>query len=182
MPLLFLEMNTAFDNIKPPISIKTARLTITDITPDDKQTYFRLYTDEELNEWWGYDYRKDLGENTPTPEYFYSFMQELKAKKEEYSFAVRLNNEMIGELVLYNFTPDYSAEIGFRLFKDYHGKGYAYESANALKEYAMNSLGVKCLKSRCFKVNAPSKRLIEKLGLTQIDQNQTHYFFELQDK
>ena len=175
-------MERIFDKITPPIKIKTPRLIIDDITEKDKQAYFDLYTDEQLNRWWGYDYREDLGENAPTPEYFYSFMQELKAKKEEYSFAVRLDDKMIGELVLYNFTPDYSAEIGFRLFKDYHGKGYAYESANALKEYAMNSLGVKCLKSRCFKVNAPSKRLIEKLGLTQIDQNQTHYFFELQDK
>ena len=85
---------------------------------------------------------------------------------------------MIGELVLYNPKEDHSVEIGFRFFKKYHGKGYAVESAKALIEYAQKSLGTKKIKGRCFKENAPSKALFLRLGFSQIEQNQTHYFFE----
>ncbi|MBQ3115902.1 MAG: GNAT family N-acetyltransferase [Clostridia bacterium] len=174
-------MEKIFDKITPPIKIKTPRLIIDDITEKDKQAYFDLYTDEQLNRWWGYDYREDLGENAPTPEYFYCFMQSLKEKKEEYSFAIRHDGKMIGELVLYNFNEDQSAEMGFRLSKDYQGQGFAYEGANALKDYAFNQLKVKALKTKCFKQNIPSKRLIEKLGFSKFEESDTHFYFLLKN-
>ena len=135
-----------------------------------------MYTDDELNKWWGYDYREDLGENALTPDYFMAFMKELKEKKEEYSFAVKLDGKMIGELVAHNFGYYADVEIGFRFFRDYQGKGYAKESANALVQY-LKELGAKTVKSRCYKENLPSRRLIESLGLVQTNQTQTHYFF-----
>ena len=168
-----------FNKIKPPVFIKTERLTIEDIVSADRERYKALYLDDELNKWWGYDYREDLGDKEPTAEYFFNFQKELKEKKEEYSFAVKKDNLLIGELVLHNFDDDGGVEMGFRFFKECHGKGYAIESASALKEYAFSVLGAKRLKSRCFKENVQSRKLIERLGLKMCDQNQTHYFFEL---
>jgi RimJ/RimL family protein N-acetyltransferase len=86
---------------------------------------------------------------------------------------------MIGELVLHNFDQDFGVEMGFRFFKEHQGKGYAIESASALKEYVFNVLGAKKLKSRCFKQNVHSRKLIERLGLKKCGESQTHYFFEL---
>ena len=85
---------------------------------------------------------------------------------------------MIGELVLYNFDHFGGVEMGFRFFREYQGKGYAIESANALKDYVFNALGAKKLKSRCFKQNIPSRKLIEKLGLKLVKEDATHYYFE----
>ena len=167
-----------FDRIKTPVLIKTERLTITEIKEEDKSDYATLYLDDELNKWWGYDYREDLGESLPTPEYFYNFQNALKEKKEEFSFAVRENGEMIGELVLHNFDENFGVEMGFRFFKGSQGKGYALESALALKEYAKIVLNAKVLKSRCFKENIPSKNLITRLGLSLSSESQTHYFFQ----
>ena len=99
-------------------------------------------------------------------------------KKEEFSFAVRENGEMIGELVLHNFDENFGVEMGFRFFKGSQGKGYALESALALKEYAKIVLNAKVLKSRCFKENIPSKNLITRLGLSLSSESQTHYFFQ----
>lgn len=176
-----IKMQTLFNKIKAPVIIKTERLIIDDIKKEDKEQYFMLYTDEALNQWWGYDYREDLGKNPPTPEYFYSFMQALKEKKEEYSFAIRLDGQMIGELVLYNFDQDESAEMGFRLKREYHGHGFAFESAFALKEYVFNTLKAKTIKCKCFKQNIASKKLIEKLGFSLISEDQTHYYFLLKN-
>ena len=167
-----------FDKIKSPVFIETDRLTITDIKESDKDLYAKIYLDDDLNKWWGYDYRDDLNGESPTPDYFYSFQKKLKEIKEEYLFIVRLNGIMIGELVLHNFGDDNSVEMGFRFFREYQGKGYAKESALALKEYVKNTLNATKIKSRCFKENLPSKRLILSLGLEQTSEDLTHYYFE----
>ena len=86
---------------------------------------------------------------------------------------------VIGELVLHNFDYFGGVEIGFRFFKDYQGQGYATESAGAIKEFAFNELGAKKVKSRCYKENLPSKKLIERLGLKKCDEDGTHYYFAI---
>ncbi len=173
-----LTANTIFERIIPNVVITARRVDLTEINKTDKEIYAKLYLDDDLNKWWGYDYKEDIGDFEPTPEYFYQFQNGLKVKKEEFSFAVRESGKMIGELVLYNFDHFGGVEMGFRFFREYQGKGYAIESANALKEYVFNSLGAKKLKSRCFKQNIPSRKLIEKLGLKLVKEDDTHYYFE----
>ena len=172
-------MNTLFDKIIAPINLTTERLTITDISEEDKKDYAKLYLDDELNKWWGYDYREDLKDGAPTPDYFYGFQLSLKEKKEEYSLAVKKDGKMIGELVLHNFDADGGVEMGFRFFKEFQGGGYATESASALKQYVFEVVGATKLKSRCYKQNLPSKRLIERLGLNKCREDDTHFYFEL---
>ena len=169
---------SAFALIAPPFWLKTERLEITDIYEKDKDVYAALYTDDKVNEFYGYDYRRDLGDEMPNGDYFFKFMQNLKAKKEEYSLAVRLNGEMIGEIVLYNFGIHADAEIGFRFFTDYQGKGYAIESVAALIDCAFTR-GFGKIVCRHFKENARSEKLILKLGFTPTGENETHKFYEL---
>lgn len=164
--------------IPTSLSIKTERLEITEIKQSDKTAYYNLYTDQALNALWGYDYTQDLNGREPSPEFFFDLQNELKESEFEFAFAVRLNEKMIGELVLYNPTPDGKVEIGFRFFKEFHGKGYAVESARALMEYALKSLGAKGIKGRCFKQNEQSKALFLRLGFAQISEDNTHYYFE----
>lgn len=56
-------------------------------------------------------------------------------------------------------------DIGFSFLEKYEGKGYAYESANKLKEVAATDFGVKKLSAITTKDNFSSQKLIEKLGL-----------------
>ena len=173
----FVSVKTLFDKISAPVLLKTERLEISAISEKDKFDYAKLYLDDDLNRLWGYDYREDLNGEEPTPEYFYSFQNKLKELKEEYSFAVRLNGNMIGELVLHNFDFYGGVEMGFRFFKDYHGKGYALESALALKNFVKTVMCAKTLKSRCYKENLASAKLINRLGLEKCGEDSTHYYF-----
>ena len=175
-------VKTAFDNIQPPISVKTERLVIDDITEKDGDAYAALYTDGEINEYYGYDYREDIGDAAPTPEYFLSFMRGLKEKKEEYSVAVRKDGVMIGELVLYNFGFRGEAEIGFRFFKDSRGKGYAAESVGAFIAAAREKFGITRVNCRAYKKNAPSVRLIERLGFTLTGETADMSFYALEPR
>ncbi len=178
----FLTAYTLFDLIDANLEIKTERLTISRIKEADKEAYAKLYTDEELNKFWGYDYKKDLNGELPSPDYFFRFQNSLFEKNEECSFAVRLNNQLIGELVLHNFDYYGGVEMGFRFFKENQSKGFAIESASALKEYLFKKLNISNLKSRCYKQNAPSKKLIEKLGLNKIGEDELCYYFSTKEQ
>jgi RimJ/RimL family protein N-acetyltransferase len=103
----------------------------------------------------------------------------LKEKKEEYSLAIKKENVMIGEVVLHNFDYFGGVEIGVRLFREYHGKGYAREAVSALKDYAFSILGAKTVKSRCYKENTPSKKLFTGLGLKTISEDERCYYFAI---
>ena len=138
-----------------------------------------MYLDDELNALWGYDYREDLKGENPTPDYFFAVQNKMKEIKEEYSFAVKKDGVLIGELVLHNFDYYGGVEMGFRFFKNYQGQGYALESATALKNYCFESLGAKKLKSRCYKENFASAKLIGRLGLEKVKEDDTHFYFEL---
>lgn len=170
-----------FDTILSPVNIKTKRLTISDINKTDKEEYAQIYLDDKLNKFWGYDYREDLKGQSPTPDYFFNFQKHLKDIKEEYSLAVRYEGQMIGELVLHNFDEGGGVEMGFRFKKEYQGKGFAIESATALKDYVFTVLNATKLKSRCNKLNVQSNRLITRLGLKMVREDDTHYYFELQN-
>ena len=56
-------------------------------------------------------------------------------------------------------------DIGFSFLEKYVGKGYAYESANKLKEVAATDFGVHKISAITTKDNISSQKLIERLGL-----------------
>jgi RimJ/RimL family protein N-acetyltransferase len=67
-------------------------------------------------------------------------------------------------LVKRNFLPD--VDIGFAFLPGFWSQGYAYESAAAVKDYAINVLGLKRLVAIVNPDNNTSGKLLEKIGLT----------------
>ena len=173
----YLTVRSAFYLLNPTVLVETARLTVTDIFREDKEVYAALYKDEKVNAYYGYDYKEDLGEN-PDGKKVFRFFTSLKAKKEEYSLAVRLDGKMIGEIVFYNFGFNKDAEIGFRFFTEYQGKGYAFESVGGAIRYAF-ACGFKKLTCRHFKENVRSEKLVLKLGFNFTREDKTHKYYEL---
>lgn len=66
-----------------------------------------------------------------------------------------------------DFTP--GIEIGWRLAADYHNQGYATEAAKAALELA-KALKIDCLYSFTAKINSPSERVMQKIGMTKIGE------------
>jgi RimJ/RimL family protein N-acetyltransferase len=62
------------------------------------------------------------------------------------------------------------ADIGFAYLPEYSGKGYAYEAAIAVKNYAVNQLKMKELLAITVPANEKSIQLIRKIGL-KYDKN-----------
>ncbi|MFN7967142.1 MAG: GNAT family N-acetyltransferase [Acidobacteriota bacterium] len=57
-------------------------------------------------------------------------------------------------------------DIGFAFMPEFSGKGYGYESAAAVLEYAKDTLGLKRIVAITTEDNKASLKLLEKLGLT----------------
>lgn len=85
-----------------------------------------------------------------------------------YAVEIKATGEFIGYVGLHEigfeaeFTP--GIEIGWRLAADYHKRGYATEAAKAVLLLA-KELGVKCLYSFTAKINTPSERVMQKIGM-----------------
>ena len=63
-----------------------------------------------------------------------------------------------------HFTP--CVEIGWRLAYEHQRKGYATEGARAVVEYGFQTLGLKEIVSFTVPDNIPSRRVMEKIGMT----------------
>lgn len=81
-------------------------------------------------------------------------------------------NRVIGEVGIFLPEPPKSeGDLGWMLHPDYQGRGYATETAQALVRHAFEERGLHRLTSGCDTRNAPSWRLMERLGM----QREAHY-------
>ena len=142
----------------------------------DKQEYYRLYTDEELNRFWGYDYKDDIKD--PTPQAFYDMLKRDFENKTSISLAVRYEQKLIGEAVFYNIKYGGVCELGLRLFPEYQGKGYGTAIYKRVADFLLTELDMKTVKICCFKQNVPSKRAIEKAGFKQIGEDEIKFYYK----
>ncbi|MEM7658715.1 MAG: GNAT family N-acetyltransferase [Bacteroidota bacterium] len=94
-------------------------------------------------------------------------------------FAVELlaSQELLGFIGLSdkdfaaNFTP--CVDIGWRLGKQFWGKGYATEGAQRCLTFAKEEIGLKKVYAIAPKVNQPSIRVMQKIGM-QFEQEFAH--------
>ena len=56
-------------------------------------------------------------------------------------------------------------DIGFAVFEEFEGKGYAFEAASELKKLAKTEFGLQKLSGITVEYNHSSRKLLEKLGL-----------------
>lgn len=90
-----------------------------------------------------------------------------------YAVEVKATGKFIGYVGLHeigfeaDFTP--GIEIGWRLAADYHNQGYATEAARAVLELAQKS-GITRLYSFTAGINAPSERVMQKIGMCKVGE------------
>jgi ribosomal-protein-alanine N-acetyltransferase len=89
----------------------------------------------------------------------------LKEKPEYYEMAVFCGERHIGGISLWIMDGQTKAELGWTINKRFFGNGYAPEAAKAMIDYAANALGIRHFIAQCDTENAPSQRVMEKLGM-----------------
>ena len=146
--------------------IYTERLHLRRWKESDKEPFAALNADPAVMEFFP---------NTLSREESDAFVQRIEERFEKWGFglwAVELKEtgQFIGYVGL--AIPQFAApflpavEIGWRLAKEYWGKGYATEAANACLDVAFNQLGLKEIISFTVPANIPSRKVMERLGMT----------------
>ena len=161
------------------VVLKADNIVLTSLRETDKQAYMDLNMDLENNKFWGYDYREDysiFGEITIDT--FYDSVTYDMDAGDSINFAIRKEEkgEMMGEVILWNFTLGKTAEIGCRLLPKYQGNGYGKTAFGIATDYAEKVLKVK-LFTKCFAVNKPSVKMITANGFNEIKRDGKYIFF-----
>ncbi len=157
-------------------ALHSERLTLDAMGEKDLAAYNRLCLDDERNRWWGYDYRKDL-EGELTEGYFLEVARRDFANKLAVNFAVRLDGELIGEAVLYQFDYKGGAELGCRILPEYAGHGYGAEAFRRAAEWSLYELGLYRLKAKCYRENEASRKMLSSC-MRPSGEDDTFYYFE----
>jgi RimJ/RimL family protein N-acetyltransferase len=151
------------------VLLETARLLLRSFRPEDLPVFAAYRSDPEVARYqsWVPPYTEaqartflaSLNETDPVaPDGWFQVALELKK-----------TGEMIGDLgfcVLAD-NPE-RAEIGFTLAREHWRRGYAEEAVRRLFGFLFMDLGVKSVCANCDLENAPSWRLMERLGMTPI--------------
>ena len=82
-----------------------------------------------------------------------------------YTVQLKETNETIGACGLYKRDNLEHPDIGFAFLGEYLGKGYGFEAASAVMEYAQTTLGIQKVLGFTLENNVASILLLEKLGL-----------------
>ncbi len=155
------------------------KISLSKILESDKKDYFDLYTDDDLNKYWGYDYKTDLNGEKPSLDYFYNMVQEDFLNKKWFSFAIKKDNKLIGEITLGELNNNNECEIGYRIKKSEQKQGFTYESLRAIIEFLHNKIGLFAINAKSYLENIASINLLRKLGFEEISIDQTFKYFKL---
>ncbi len=88
-----------------------------------------------------------------------------KERPDFYEFAITFKGVQFGAVSVYLNPNRTEGELGWILDKDYQGKGYALEAARTVIRFSFEELGLWSLVAHCDTRNAPSYRLMERLGM-----------------
>lgn len=154
-----------------PNSIKTARLVLRPTTEADAERAFQIQND------WDTVRMLRMAEYPPTRNNMYAWFKEHENERVEgtaHRFAMELNGYVIG-IADIDEIEGTSGEIGYWLDRAYWGKGYASEAAQALVEYAFETLGLTKLSTGHAIDNPASGKILRKLGFRETRRVSVEY-------
>lgn len=154
--------------------LKTQRLTIRPIVPEDWQSVRRIWLDFHQSPYAAYDTPHDTDEECVRQRIARWAAVQGTAHM---FFAVCLREEMIG-YIAFNLRPD-SHEIGYCFHSSAHGHGYASESHRALFAH-LRTLGITRFTIRTALANTPSVALVRSLGFTQTGTETVSFYQDAQ--
>jgi ribosomal-protein-alanine N-acetyltransferase len=169
-----MSYDTCFEKLPTIITDRLILRQITD-SADDGRDSLEFINDYSVYRFWGlYDESKDPdGRRRPKKkiklDYHYNnTIKEYRAGRElTWLMELKDTHKVIGEIVLYDFRLKKQADIGYRINKDYWGKGFAPEAGQAMVKVAFEYLELSRLQIRCFTNNQGSIRVAQKLGFIQ---------------
>ncbi len=169
------------------IFAETERLILREILPSDRNALFAIDSDPDVNIYLGNNPVKNIEQTDDLIEFIRK--QYVDNGIGRWAMIEKSTNNFIGwaglKLVreLTNNHINYY-DLGYRLNKNYWGKGFATEAAKASLHYGFNTLNLNEIYAIADSENVASRNVIEKVGLKYIEtfifNDTNHDWFEIQ--
>ncbi len=144
--------------------IETSRLQLKEITVSDAPFYIKLFNSEGWLKFIGDRNVKTIAEAEAYIKKNYLSSYETHGYG-SYTVNLKETGETIGACGLYKRDTLEHPDIGFSFLGEFTGKGFGFEAASAVMEYAHNTLGIDKILGFTVDYNVASIKLLEKLGL-----------------
>jgi len=111
------------------------------------------------------------------------YLEELEMDKDLLGWGVWLvfsqkNQQLIGDIG-FKGKPDHGVvEVGYGIYPDAQNKGYATEAVQALFDWAFQTGQVNKIIAECLKTNHASIRVLEKLFMNKVEQDEQYVYWE----
>jgi RimJ/RimL family protein N-acetyltransferase len=152
--------------VDPGDPIRTERLTLRPFTEGDLDVVFAMLSDPDVVR---YLYDEPMTEEQARAALARKIgNRAIAAEGDWLSLAVEVSatGETVGDVMIQWVSRDHAqGEMGFVFHPDHHGRGYATEAATPLLSIAFDDLGLHRVIGRLEARNAPSARVLEKLGM-----------------
>jgi len=171
------------------IFTETERLTLRELVPSDVEGLFAVDSDPEVNIYLGNNPVKSIEQTIGIIQFIRNQYTENGIGR--WAMIEKTTNNFIGWAGLKlvkeptNNHCNYY-DLGYRLNKNYWGKGFATEAAKASVDYGINQLNLKDIYGMADTNNIASKKVLEKVGLKFIEtfnlEGTPHSWFHLKIK
>ncbi|WP_239445686.1 GNAT family N-acetyltransferase [Vibrio nigripulchritudo] len=138
--------------------IKTDRLTIRPVVPEDKEDLLSYLSNPNVAQY--------LPDGIYDEAKVDAWLEEqLETSPVAYSLIENKSGTAIGHIHFHPTLNDYTYEIGWVIHPDSQKKGYAFEAAKALMEHGFAKMNIQRIVATCQPENTASYQLMEKLGM-----------------
>jgi len=143
--------------------LETERLILRKMSPDDRDDFFVMRSDERMHTYTDTTPDRDASQ---TEEYLTRVIQGVDENHWLiWAIEQRVTRRVIGSIGIWNFNEDQtSAELRYGIATEFQGKGYMSEALVRVTEYAFATLQLAVLEAYTEAENTPSRRLLERIG------------------
>ncbi|MBO7582603.1 MAG: GNAT family N-acetyltransferase [Treponema sp.] len=146
--------------------LETERLILRPLTMDDLDAVFKWAGDPRVNKYMIYPLYKNKEEGI---EWLKSLYQD--DDKKDFGFVFKETGELIGSGGIYYHPERGLWSIGYNLAYDYWNRGFTTEAMEKIIEWGRQELGVKEVAATFAVENVGSRRVMEKLGMTFLEDH-----------
>lgn len=146
------------------IEINTERLTLRKFTLADVEAVHRNYgSDPLVNRYISF---APCAELESARGFIGMHLEQYESNPAFYGWAIEVDGEVIGSIGLFNVDDDADqAELGYSIGSKWWGRGYATEAAQAVIDYAFDSVGFHRVYASHHIDNIASGKVLEKVGM-----------------
>lgn len=145
------------------IALKTRRLVLRRVEVEDAETIYEfLGCDAEMTKYTGWNPYTSLAATIRKIE------QDNQNSDSEppYGWVIQAKTEMVGTIGAYDYEPQTnSIEIGYSIFRNAWGQGYATEALSEVIRYLFEEKSIDKICAWCHRGNIASQKVLEKAGL-----------------